>query len=138
MIKKQVPMGLIVGLLEAATDAESVDALLDEVVESGRITDEQANVISAQVRSGDRTALDQLWVYSYEEEWGADSRLGPDGMSYQEFGKRMEEVLSVDGQRIARIIGQAYKYPYAVEEDNGSGLDRECPDGRRAEFVTVG
>ena len=49
MTRKLVPMALIVGLLEAANDAESVDALLEELVASGRISDEQARVISARL-----------------------------------------------------------------------------------------
>ena len=112
MTRKLVPMALIVGLLEAATDAESVDALLEELVASGRISDGQADVISAQVQSGDPTALDQLWVHSYEEEAGADPRFeegAGKGISYQGYGRRMGDILGVDGERVARAIAQAYQ-----------------------------
>ena len=126
-----VPMALIVGLLEAADDAESVDALLEELVASGRISDGQANVIGARVRSGDHSALDQLWVHSYEEERGADARLEEDTgdrTSYQRYGRRMGDIFGVDGQRVAHAIARAYAEPYPVGRDirdNGSGRDGE-------------
>ena len=126
-----VPMALIVGLLEAADDAESVDALLEELVASGRISGGQANAISARVRSGDHTALDQLWVQSYEEEGGADPSLEEDpgdGISCQGYGRRMDDIFGVDGQKVAHAIGQAYAGPYPGGReirDNGSGRDGE-------------
>ncbi len=147
MRRKWIPMGLIVGLLEATTDAESVDALLREVVASGRVTDEQATVISAQVQSGDQTALDQLWAYSYEEERGAVSRLeedAGDGVSYQDYGQRVGAMVGVDGQRIADAIGHASEERDAVERefwDNGSGRNKEGTEGpgrHLAEIASAG
>ena len=131
-----VPMALIVGLLEAADDAESVDALLEELVASGRISGEQANSISARVRSGDRTALDQLWVQSYEEEGGADPRFAEDagdgisyqGYGYQGYGERMGDIFGVDGQRVAHAIAHAHAGPYPAGRDirgNGSGREEK-------------
>lgn len=111
MTRKQVPMALIVGLLEATKDTESVDALLEEVVASGRISDEQANVISGQFQSGDHTALDQLWAQSYEEDWGAGSRFEEDAGewgSYQSYGKRVGDTFGIDGQRVACAIAHAH------------------------------
>ena len=126
-----VPMALIVGLLEAAGDAESVDALLEELVASGRISGGQANVIGARVRSGDHSALDQLWAHSYEEEGGADALLEGDAgdrTSYLQYGRRMGDLFGVDGQRVAHAIGQAYAGPYPGRRDirdNGSGRGAE-------------
>ena len=120
MTRKPTPMALIVGLLEAADDAESVDALLEELVASGRISGERADVIRAQVQSGERTALDQLWVHSYEEEWGKGPRLEQDsvkGISCQGYGRRMGDIFGVDGQRIAHAVAQAYAGPYSGRRD---------------------
>lgn len=146
MTKKLVPMTLIVGLLEAANDAESVDALLDELVESGRISDEQAEVLRTQVLSGDHTALDQLWVHSYEEARGTDSHLEGEagkGISCREYGERMGDIFGVDGRRVAHTIGRAYAGLYAVGRgigDNENGQDEEGTQGshrRRAEILNV-
>lgn len=146
VMKKLVPMTLIVGLLEAANDAESVDALLGELVESGRISDEQAEVLRTQVLSDDHTALDQLWVHSYEEERGAGSRLegeGGKGISCREYGERMADIFGVDGHRVAHTIGRAHAGLYAVERgigDNGAGEAEESakgPYGRHAEILNA-
>lgn len=127
-----VPMALIVGLLEAADDAESVDALLEELVASGRISGGQANSISARVRSGDHTALDQLWVQSYEEEGGADLRFAEDAgdrISYQGYGRKMGDIFGVDGQRVAHAIAHAHAGPYpAGREIRDNGSRREEKD----------
>lgn len=126
-----VPMALIVGLLETADDAESIEALLEELVASGRLSDGQANAISARVRSGDRTALDQLWVHSYEEEQDTAPRLEVDPgdrISHQRYGRRIGDIFGVDGLRVAHAIGQAYAGPYPALRairDNGSGRDEE-------------
>ena len=131
MTRKPTPMALIVGLLEAADDAESVGALLEELVASGRISGEHADVIRAQVQSGERTALDQLWAHSYEEEWGEDPRLDQDavkGISCQGYGRRMGDIFGVDVQRIAHAVAQAYAGPYPGRRyirDYGSGRNWE-------------
>ena len=116
--------------VDAAMYAGYVDALLRKAVESGRITEEQANDIRAQVQSGDHTALDSLWVYSYEKR-DSDSSFEEEeaeGISYQEYGNRIGAILGVDGQRVAHAIAQAFEELYAVEReiwDNGSGRDKE-------------
>ncbi len=146
MARNLVPMALIVGLLEAANDAESMDALLEELVASGRISDEQANVINAQVQSGDRTALDQLWMQSYEEERGAGPRLEEEagrGISYQRYGRRMGDIFGVDGHRVAQGIGRAHAGAHPAGREtrgHGSGQDEEVTEGacrRRPEFLNV-
>ena len=56
--------------VDAEIEAEYFDAFLEEAVKSGRITAERADAIRAQVKSGDYSGLDQLWLDSYEEECG--------------------------------------------------------------------
>ena len=116
--------------VDAAMYAEYVDALLRRHVADGHISEEQANAIRAQVQSGDHTALDRLWTYSYEEAWGGDSssaEVVAEGASYQDYGDRIGTILGLDGQRVANAIAQAYEELYAVQReiwDNGPGRDK--------------
>ena len=144
MRNKSIPMGLMVGLLETTKDTESVDALLREVVASGRITDEQASVIGARVTSGDHSALDQLWLYSYEKERSAVCRFDEDKderVSYEEYGNRIALTLGIDGPRIAHAIAQAYEERESAERnirDDGGVRDKDGASKHRTQVVTAG
>ena len=50
-------------------------------------------------------------MYSYEEEWGADSSFEEEmveGTSYLEYGNGIGAILGLDGERVAYAIAQAF------------------------------
>ncbi len=120
--------------VDAEIEAEHFDAFLKEAVESGRITTEQADAIRAQVKCGDYSGLDQLWLDSYEEECGAEDWFEePEGLSYQEYTNRIGAILNVDGQKVADAMDQAFEEPVVAEAEGEDGAG----PGEGADWLTA-
>ena len=120
--------------VDAEIEAEHFDAFLEEAVKSGRITAERADAIRAQVKSGDYSGLDQLWLDSYEEECGGEAWFEePEGPSHQEYTNRIGAILNVDGQKVADAMDQAFEEPVVAEAE---GEDRAGP-GEGQDWLTA-
>ena len=100
--------------VDAALDAEYVEALLGQAVDKGHITTEQADAIRAQVQSDDYSEFDRLWLDGVgegdEDGWFVEPEF-----SHQEYSNRVGAILNVDGQKVADAIDQA------LEELNSIG-----------------
>ncbi len=111
--------------VDAALDAEYVEAMLRGAVENGRITAEQADAIRSQVQSGDYSGLDQLWLDGLEDEGDAVIWFEEPEISHQEYSNRVGAILNVDGQRVADAIDQAFGEMYPEDLDNWEDGDDE-------------
>ena len=126
--------------VDAETEAESFDAFLEEAVKSGRITAERADAIRAQIKSGDYSGLDQLWLDIYEKECGGETWFKePEGPSHQEYTNRIGAILNVDGQKVADAMDRAFEEPVAVEAESedgaGPGVGQDWLTARVAEIL---
>ena len=111
--------------VDAALNAEYVEAMLRGAVENGRITAEQADAIRSQVQSGDYSGLDQLWLDGLEDEGDAVIWFEEPEISHQEYSNRVGAILNVDGQRVADAIDQAFGEMYPEDLDNWEDGDDE-------------
>ena len=121
--------------VDAALEAEYVEALLRQAVDKGHITTEQADAIRAQVQSGDYSELDRLWLDGIgegdEDGWFVE----PEGVSHLEYSNRVGAILNVDGQKVADAIGEAADAYLVFEEDGVEGSDEFTT--RIAEIIGV-
>ena len=127
--------------VDAALEAEYVEALLRQAVDKGHITTEQADAIRAQVQSGDYSELDRLWLDGIgegdEDGWFVE----PEGVSHLEYSNRVGAILNVDGQKVADAMDKAIEELYEgdaylfLEEDGVEGSDEFTT--RVAEIIGV-
>ena len=103
--------------VDAALEAEYVEALLRQAVDKGHITTEQADAIRAQVQSGDYSELDRLWLDGIGEGDGDGWFVEPEGVSHQEYSNRVGAILNVDGQKVADAIDQALEELNSMDQE---------------------